>query len=97
LKVILNSPCRVTSLPLGSPLEGLPYCSLRTGSISSADNGTFTPLEALWSPEPRAVGQVAPRAGGDEIWVGEVAECTSLPLANQQEYYLQQIHNKASK
>jgi len=32
----------------------------------------------IWYPEPRYLGHVAPQ---DEVWVGEVPEYTSLPLA----------------
>jgi len=39
-----------------------------------------------WSSEPRYLLQVVPGAGEDGVWVREVTECTSLPLATHTKY-----------
>jgi len=79
---MFNSLGGVTRLPKGSSAVGLPPFSLWTSicSISSAHNGTHTAV--TWPHKPHKLGH--PRAGEDGVWVGEVTECTSLPLAAKQ-------------
>jgi hypothetical protein len=53
----------------------LPSYGLWTGAFCSSCT-TVTR-----SPEPCKFEQVPPRAGEERVWVGEITECTSLPLA----------------
>ena len=87
LKIILNSLGRVTSLPLGSTVVGLPYFSLWTSvfcSISSEDDWRFI---LLWLG-PMVSLDRAGYTTGRWGWSLDrrLTECTSLPLATQEKH-----------
>ena len=80
LKVMFNSVGRVTSLPLGSSLMGLPHFSLWTGvfcGISSADDETVIPL--LLGPQSLiSQGRWGWGLGRRGYWLHFTTNCTPL-------------------